>query len=84
MKGKMNVAKLLAPLRRERRSGPRQFLLSTSEWAGKIALGICLFAGSTASCLAGYTIKSHVETIAGINYYTWTRFWARLKSFWCS
>lgn len=65
MKGKMNIAKPVEPSCRECQSRPRQRSLSTSEWARKIALGICLLAGSVASSLAGYTIDSHVETAAG-------------------
>src|SRR5437773_3984638 len=70
MKGKMNIAKRLAPLCRKHQ--PRPLLPRISEWARNVVLGTCLLAGSTASCLAGYTIKSHVETLAGTNYYTWT------------
>src|SRR5258708_4330740 len=68
----MNIAKSLASLCRKRQPRPHQLPLSISEWARKVALGICLFAGCTASSFAGYTIKSHVETVAGTNYYTWT------------
>src|SRR5881227_777105 len=72
MKGKMNIAKLLALLCQKRQPRPHQLPLSISEWARKAVLGICLLAGSTASSLAGYSIKSHVESLAGTNYYTWT------------
>ncbi|MGH7968358.1 MAG: lectin-like protein, partial [Limisphaerales bacterium] len=38
----------------------------------KMALGICLLAGGIATSFAGYTIKTQVETVAGVNRYTWT------------